>query len=71
MSRDNNGSSGGIGFFGFLTLIFITLKLIGVINWSWWWVLSPMWIWIPLFFVIILIFAIRESDKRKRRRKKY
>lgn len=33
----------GIGFFGLLALIFITLKLIGVIKWSWFWVLSPLW----------------------------
>lgn len=37
-------SGGGIGFFGLLTIVFITLKLCGVINWSWLWVLSPIWI---------------------------
>lgn len=36
--------SKGIGFTGALTLIFITLKLCGVINWGWLWVLSPLWI---------------------------
>ena len=30
-------------FFGFLTLIFITLKLINYIDWSWWFVLAPLW----------------------------
>nr|DAU44475.1 MAG TPA: transmembrane protein [Caudoviricetes sp.] len=35
--------SGGLGFGGALTLVFIVLKLCGVINWSWWWVLLPMW----------------------------
>lgn len=35
---------GQIGFTGALTLAFIVLKLCGVINWSWVWVLSPMWI---------------------------
>lgn len=35
--------SQGIGFLGLLTLIFITLKLCSVINWSWWWVLLPLW----------------------------
>ena len=34
-------SSGGIGFTGLLTIVFIVLKLLGVINWSWLWVLSP------------------------------
>lgn len=37
-------SSGGIGFVGLLTILFIALKLTGYIDWSWWWVLSPLWI---------------------------
>lgn len=42
---------------GILGLIFITLKLTGVIGWSWWWVLSPFWI--PVLVVAgILIFAL-------------
>lgn len=45
-------SSGGMGFCSVLTLIFITLKLIGTITWSWWWVLSP--IWIPLAIVAVI-----------------
>ena len=36
--------TGSVGFGGILTLIFITLKLLGKITWSWWWVLSPIWI---------------------------
>lgn len=36
--------SGGIGFVGVLTIVFIVLKLCGVIKWSWWWVLAPIWI---------------------------
>ncbi|MBA4282216.1 hypothetical protein [Ralstonia sp.] len=36
--------SGGIGFAGLLTILFIGLKLSGIIDWSWWWVLSPLWI---------------------------
>ena len=35
--------SGGIGFPGALALVFIVLKLVGVISWSWWWVLAPIW----------------------------
>jgi len=48
--------SGSIGFGGLLTLIFITLKLCGVIGWSWWWVLSPLWI--PLAFVLAIFVVI-------------
>lgn len=35
---------GGMGFISTLTLIFIVLKLVGVIDWSWAWVLLPIWI---------------------------
>ena len=34
----------GIGFFGLLTILFIAFKFLGVIEWSWIWVLSPLWI---------------------------
>jgi hypothetical protein len=44
MSSDSSFSSGGIGFPGLLTVLFIGLKLTGHITWSWWWVLSPLWI---------------------------
>ena len=46
-------NSGGIGFCGVLTIVFIVLKLVGVIKWSWLWVLSPLWI--AMLIVIILI----------------
>lgn len=36
--------SGGIGFLGLLTVLFVGLKLTNYIDWSWWWVLSPLWI---------------------------
>jgi len=43
----------GIGFTGLLTLIFITLKLCGVITWSWVWVLAPLWISWALALMIV------------------
>ena len=49
-------NSGGIGFFGVLALIFITLKLLGVVAWSWWWVLAP--IWIPSAIAIVIVLAV-------------
>lgn len=57
MSNSNSGSS-GIGFTGLLTIVFITLKLIGYINWSWWWVLSPLWITTGIVLVIIVLVFI-------------
>lgn len=52
-SNVSTQSSGGIGFTGLLAVLFIGLKLGGVIDWTWLWVLSPLWI--PI--VVILIFA--------------
>lgn len=52
-------ASGGIGFTDLLTVAFIVLKLCGVIAWSWWWVLSPLWIsaigWVILLMIALLI----------------
>lgn len=45
----------GLSFSSLLTIIFIVLKLIGVIEWSWLWVLSPLWISVGLLLVICLI----------------
>lgn len=50
--------SGGIGFTGLLALVFITLKLCGIISWSWWWVLAPLWIPFILIVLIALFIAI-------------
>ncbi len=57
MKNNNNSSSSssGIGFVGLLTVAFVVLKLCKVINWSWWWVLSPIWISIILIILIIFI----------------
>ena len=59
MANNTSTNSGGIGFCGLLTIVFIVLKLLGKITWSWWWVLSPLWISIGLVTSILLIvFAI-------------
>lgn len=47
--------NGGIGFIGLLTIVFIVLKLIGVITWSWVWVLSPVWISAVIYVVVVLM----------------
>lgn len=51
-------SSGGIGFTGALTIAFIVLKLTGVIDWPWLWVLSPLWIGFLLFLVLMLVLGV-------------
>ena len=57
--QDNkNNSSGGIGFCGLLTIVFIVLKLVGVINWSWLWVLAPSWIPLAIALIVFLIVVV-------------
>jgi hypothetical protein len=51
-------SASGIGFGGLLTIAFIILKLCHVIDWSWLWVLSPLWISVGLTICILLVFAL-------------
>ena len=51
----NTTSSGGIGFFGLLTVLFIGLKLTGYIAWTWFWVLSPMIFSFGLVILILLL----------------
>ena len=51
-------SSDGIGFAGLLTILFIALKLTGVIAWSWWWVLAPLWIGAAFVIVVLIIVLI-------------
>lgn len=53
----------GIGFVGLLTIVFITLKLLGVISWSWLWVLSPIWINIGLVIAVIVAAIIYKVIK--------
>ena len=59
MSKKSN-ASGGVGFVGLLTIAFIVLKLCKVISWSWWWVLSPIWI-VAILVVVAIIIAIISS----------
>ncbi len=56
-SSSSSSSSSGIGFAGLLTVAFIVLKLTGFIDWSWWWVLSPIWISAIIALVSIVIYV--------------
>lgn len=58
MSNNSSTRSGGIGFCGLLTIVFIVLKLLGKITWSWLWVLSPLWIVWAICLIILLILGI-------------
>lgn len=54
---NNSNSSSGVGFGGLLTLLFIALKLMGYITWSWVWVLSPIWLGITIIIIGAIIIA--------------
>lgn len=62
----NSGSSSGIGIEGVLTIVFVVLKLVGVIDWKWVWVLSPMWISAALVVICVAIYIayLIWDDKR-------
>lgn len=61
MSSNKTSSNRGIGVTGLLQVAFIVLKLCNVISWSWWWVLSPIWITV-LFWVVIIILGVIAND---------
>jgi hypothetical protein len=56
MEKQNTSSGMGIGMI--LFIVFLVLKLTGVINWSWWWVTSPLWIPLALGGIIIGIVGV-------------
>ncbi len=61
--KSSTSSSGGIGFVGLLTIVFIVLKLTNYIDWSWVWVLSPIWISFVFWFAVLASVAIWASKK--------
>lgn len=60
MSNDKSNVSikNGVGFIGLLQLIFIVLKLTDIISWSWLWVLSPIWISVALYALVIIVLLV-------------
>ena len=54
----SSSSSGGIGVLGLLGCIFVTLKLTGYIDWSWWWVTAPFWGGFALVALVLLVVLI-------------
>jgi hypothetical protein len=56
VSDSKSNGSGGIGVVGLLGVVFVTLKLCKVIDWSWWWVTAPFWG--PLVVLVAVLVAI-------------
>ena len=55
----SSSSSSGIGFFGLLQLVFIVLKLCGIIHWSWIWVFMPTLLPIGILSLVLLFLVFR------------
>jgi membrane protein YdbS with pleckstrin-like domain len=69
-NQNEKKSSGSIGIPTVLFIVFLVLKLVGVISWSWWWVTAPLWI--PFALAVILVFIIgtaRMIIRKKKMRK--
>lgn len=61
MSKNTKTTTTGISLLGVLQIIFIVLKLCGLIDWSWWKVFIPMWIDLGIiagFFLLYLVILI-------------
>jgi membrane protein YdbS with pleckstrin-like domain len=65
--------NGGTSFSGLLFLVFLVLKLVGVIEWSWWWITAPLWIPVALVVVIFvgcfIVLSIKELIDNRRIKK--
>lgn len=57
-----------VGFLGLLQIVFIVLKVIGLITWSWWMVFIPLWIELSIILIVLIIHAIIHKSERLRRR---
>ena len=56
-----------IDFFGLLQIVFIVLKVTGLITWSWWMVFIPLWIELSIILIVLIIHAIITKSERLRR----
>ena len=52
---NNKEEQGGLGIVSVLTIVFVVLKLLGVIKWCWKWVLSPIWI---SAVIVVAVFSV-------------
>ena len=58
MIASSDNSSGIIGFIGLLTIVLIIFRLCNMITWSWWWVLSPIWILAAAVVAMLVIIGL-------------
>lgn len=67
-NKRNSSSSSGIGILCVLQIVFLVLKLTGLITWSWTVVLIPLWISLVMLviFLIVTIIVVKNNFKTKR-----
>lgn len=53
-------NANGIGFTGLLQIVLITLKLLDKINWRWFWVLTPTWIYAIVFILLVVLCVLKN-----------
>ena len=56
-----SGGTGGVSVCTVVGIVFIILKLVGVIDWSWVWILCPFWL--PIVFLLVLCFITFIKEK--------
>ena len=64
MSNKSSSRIGGDYFFTLLAILFIALKLLDKIQWSWWWVLAPIWLPITITIAIVVFVLVVALQKR-------
>lgn len=55
---DNNNKGAGMGVLSVLAIVFVVLKLTNNIDWSWWWVLAPVWVPFVIFIVLVVLITL-------------
>lgn len=61
MSGSNQSGTGGLSLVSVITVVFVVLKLTHNIDWSWWWVLSPLWMSFGLFVLLGAVIGIAKA----------
>jgi membrane protein YdbS with pleckstrin-like domain len=67
MSNQSSKNGNAVGLPAILLVVFVVLKLTHVIEWSWWWVLSPLWIPLAFALVVLLVATVVLAATKKGR----
>ena len=70
-NQNEKQASGSIGITTILFVVFLVLKLTGVISWSWWWVTAPLWMPICFGLIVVIIFIVARVIIRKKKMRKH